>query len=200
MVNRQSSVVNGFCRVNTLLVETAREWRAWLQKHHALESEVWLVFHKQHTGIPSIDYKDALDEALCHGWVDSLIKRLDDDRFARKFTPRKPDSRWSDVNRKRYAELKALGRLKPPGIARAPGDRSSAPKPDRLELPATLPSFIQAAFRKNAAARKHFEALSPAHKRRYVAWILTAKREETQRRRLDEAIKMLSRGEVLGLK
>ncbi|HKP29292.1 MAG TPA: hypothetical protein VJU15_07805, partial [Gemmatimonadales bacterium] len=91
--------------MKTLLVQTPKEWRAWLQKHHASEAEIWLVFHKQHTGVPSIEYQDALDEALCHGWIDSLIKRIDDDRFARKFTPRKPDSRWSEVNRKRYAEL-----------------------------------------------------------------------------------------------
>jgi uncharacterized protein YdeI (YjbR/CyaY-like superfamily) len=186
--------------VKTLLVQTLKEWRAWLEKHHASEPEVWLVFHKQHTGIPSIEYKDALDEALCYGWVDSLIKRLDDDRFARKFTPRKPDSRWSDVNRRRYAELKAQGRLKRSGIARAPGAKGSAPKPARIELPATLPSYIQSALRKNSTARRNYEALSPAHQRRYFAWIASPKREETRQKRLEEAILMLRRGEQLGLK
>jgi len=186
--------------VKTLLVQTLKEWRAWLQKHHASEPEIWLVFHKRHTGIPSIEYKDSLDEALCYGWVDSLIKRLDDDRFARKFTPRKPDSRWSEVNRKRYAELKALGRLKPPGIARAPGARGSAPKPKRVELPAKLPSYIEVALRKHPVARRNYNALSPAHQRRYFAWIASAKREETRMKRLDEAIRMLTRGVELGLK
>jgi uncharacterized protein YdeI (YjbR/CyaY-like superfamily) len=186
--------------VKTLLVQTLKEWRAWLQKHHASEPEIWLVFHKRHTGIPSIEYKDSLDEALCYGWVDSLIKRLDDDRFARKFTPRKPDSRWSEVNRKRYAGLKALGRLKPPGIARAPGARGSAPKPKRVELPAKLPSYIEVALRKHPVARRNYNALSPAHQRRYFAWIASAKREETRMKRLDEAIRMLTRGVELGLK
>ena len=186
--------------MKTLLVQTLKEWRAWLEKHHASEPEIWLVFHKQHTGVASIDYKDSLDEALCFGWVDSLIKRLDDDRFARKFTPRKADSRWSDVNRKRYAELKAMGRLKAPGIARAPGARGSAPKPRRVELPATLPSYIKVALRKTPLARRKYEALSPAHQRRYFAWIESAKRDETKRKRLEEAIRMLSRGEQLGLK
>ena len=186
--------------MKTLLVQTLKEWRAWLQKHHASEPEIWLVFHKRHTGIPSIEYKDSLDEALCYGWVDSLIKRLDDDRFARKFTPRKPDSRWSEVNRKRYAGLKALGRLKPPGIARAPGARGSAPKPKRVELPAKLPSYIEVALRKHPVARRNYNALSPAHQRRYFAWIASAKREETRMKRLDEAIRMLTRGVELGLK
>ena len=186
--------------MKTLLVQTLKEWRAWLQMHHASEPEIWLVFHKRHTGIPSIEYKDSLDEALCYGWVDSLIKRLDDDRFARKFTPRKPDSRWSEVNRKRYAGLKALGRLKPPGIARAPGARGSAPKPKRVQLPAKLPSYIEVALRKHPVARRNYNALSPAHQRRYFAWIASAKREETRMKRLDEAIRMLTRGVELGLK
>src|SRR5262245_59479939 len=90
---------------------TVDQWRGWLAKHHDLESEVWLIFHIRHTGVASIDYKEALDEALCFGWVDSLIKRLDDRRYARKFTPRRGDSRWSALNRKRYAALKANGRL-----------------------------------------------------------------------------------------
>ncbi len=74
---------------------------------------MWLIFYKLHTGVGSIAYLDALDEALCFGWVDSLVKRLDESRYARKFTPRKADSRWSTINRKRYAALKASGRLKP---------------------------------------------------------------------------------------
>jgi uncharacterized protein YdeI (YjbR/CyaY-like superfamily) len=111
--------------VKTLLVRALDEWRHWLSDHHASESEVWLIFYKRATGVTSIDYKDALDEALCFGWVDSLVKRLDDRRFARKFTPRRAGSRWSAVNRKRYAELEAAGRLKPPD-SRA-GRRTEAP-------------------------------------------------------------------------
>src|SRR5262245_52247539 len=135
--------------MKTLLVRTLDQWRDWLAEHHALESEVWLNFYKRHTGVASIDYQDALDEALCFGWADSLIKRLDDRRFARKFTPRRADSRWSAVNRKRYAELKAAGRLKPPGIERPPGHRSYGPRPPRLALPSKLPAHIEAALKKH---------------------------------------------------
>jgi len=186
--------------VKTFLARTVAEWRDWLAKHHDSESEVWLIFHKQHTGIASIDYKAALDEALCIGWVDSLVKRLDDRRFARKFTPRRADSRWSDVNRKRYAELKASGRLKAPGIARAPTNRGYGPRPARRELPAKLPSYIRSALSKRPAALRTFEALSPSQRRRYVAWIDSAKREETKARRLKEAIGLLAAGKLLGLK
>ena len=183
-----------------LLVRTIDEWRDWLEEHHASEPEVWLVFHKQHTGVASIEYKDALDEALCFGWVDSLIKRLDDRRYARKFTPRKASSRWSTVNRRRYAELKAGGRLKRPGIERPPTDRGYDPRPPRLPMPARLPPYIQSELRKHPRALRHFEALAPSKRRLYLAWIETAKREETKLRRLKEAIRLLTLGQELGLK
>src|SRR6516225_3812247 len=95
----------------TLDVSTSVRWRAWLLRHHQGGSEIWLVFHKRHTGRPSIAYDDAVDEALCFGWIDSLIRRLDNARYARKFTPRRRDSRWSSANRRRYAQLFASGRL-----------------------------------------------------------------------------------------
>src|SRR6187397_2316961 len=120
--------------MKTLEVQTLEEWRDWLDEHHDAESEVWLVFYKKHTEVRSIAYKDALDEALCFGWVDSLVKRLDDRRYALKFTPRRADSRWSPANRKRYAELKAAGRLKPPGIERPPTDRGYGARPPRRAL------------------------------------------------------------------
>jgi len=186
--------------VKTFLAHTLDEWRDWLAKHHDSESEVWLVFHKQHTGVASIDYKDALDEALCFGWVDSLVKRLDDRRFTRKFTPRRADSRWSEVNRKRYAALEASGRLKPAGIERAPTDRAYGPRPPRLELPTKLPLYIETALKKRPAALRFFEALAPSHRRKYVAWIESAKRDETKVRRLNEAIRLLAAGKPLGLK
>jgi uncharacterized protein YdeI (YjbR/CyaY-like superfamily) len=186
--------------MKTFLARTADQWRDWLAKHHDSESEVWLIFDKRHTGVASIDYKDALDEALCFGWVDSLIKRLDDQRYARKFTPRRADSRWSAVNRKRYAALKASGRLKPAGLIRAPTDRTYGSLPERFELPSKLPHYIQTALRKHPAALRSLEALAPSHRRRYLGWIESAKREETKHRRLKEAIRLLAAGKVLGLK
>lgn len=186
--------------MKTLAAQTADQWRKWLAEHHDSESEVWLIFHKRHTGVASIAYLDALDEALCFGWVDSLIKRLDDSRYARKFTPRKADSRWSSINRKRYAALKASGRLKPAGIDRAPTNRGYGPRPPRFRMPATLPRYIQAALKKHLAARRYFEGLAPSHRRRYIGWIEAAKREETKARRLKEAIRLLTAGRPLGLK
>jgi uncharacterized protein YdeI (YjbR/CyaY-like superfamily) len=186
--------------MKTVRVAPLDRWRVWLAEHHASESEVWLIFYKKQTGVASIDYGDALDEALCFGWVDSLVKRLDDRRFALKFTPRRPDSRWSTKNRQRYEVLKASGRLQPAGIQRAPTDRGYGPRPPRLPLPAKLPAYIQEALRKHPTARRHFEGLPPSQRRRYIAWIESAKREETKRKRLKEAIRLLIGGKLLGLK
>ena len=104
----------------TLDMRTREQWRRWLAKHHASSPGVWLVRHKQHTGVKSMAYEDLVREALCFGWVDSLVKRLDDDRYAIKVTPRKPTSKWSDINRRRWNELKAAGLLAAPGLAAAP--------------------------------------------------------------------------------
>ncbi|MCI0360055.1 MAG: YdeI/OmpD-associated family protein [Planctomycetaceae bacterium] len=183
--------------LKTIDVPNCDAWRQWLAEHHDSESEVWLVFYKRSTGQPSIAYEDAVDEALCFGWIDSLIKRLDDARFARKFTPRKSDSRWSTANRKRYSRLKAGGRLMPAGLARAPTNRSGdAPRPSSSKMP----TYIQEALRRDSAARKHFESLAPSYRRQYIAWIDSAKQEATKLRRLNEAIALLAAGKKLGLK
>jgi len=181
----------------TCEARTSAEWREWLATHHDRESEVWLVFHKRHTGRPSVSYADAVDEALCFGWIDSLIKRIDDERYARKFTPRKADSRWSTINRKRFAQLEAEGRLTPAGLARPPTARSGdAPK---LTGPG-VPRYIQEALERDAAARAYFEKLAPSHRRQYLMWIDSAKQAETKARRLKQAIAMLAEGKKLGMK
>lgn len=183
--------------METLDARTPEEWRRWLADHHAARSEVWLVFYKQHTGQASIDYEDAVDEALCFGWVDSLIRRLDDARYARKFTPRKPDSRWSTANRKRYAQLKASGRLMAAGLNRPPTDRSGdAPRPSL----AKIPRYIQEALAGNPPAWNFFESLAPSYRRLYIGWIDSAKHQETKTRRLAEAVRLLAAGKKLGLK
>src|SRR5262249_26294389 len=161
--------------MNTLDVRSRAQWRAWLAKHHHLESEVWLIFHKRHTGRSSIVYSDALDEALCYGWIDSLVKRLDDERYARKFNPRRLDSKWSAVNRKRYAELSAAGRLARAGRRRPPG-RGYEERPST----AKIPPYVRQALRKRPAAERFFAGLAPSYRRLYVLWIDSAKREETK--------------------
>jgi uncharacterized protein YdeI (YjbR/CyaY-like superfamily) len=182
--------------LTALDVRTRRQWRAWLAKHHASSPGIWLVRHKQHTGVTSMAYEDLVSEALCFGWVDSLVKRMDDDRFAIKVTPRKPTSKWSDVNRKRWNELKAAGLLTSAGLAAAPTDNTYAPRPTIPELPL----YIATALKTHSKAWEFFRELAPTYRRDFVVWIHTAKRPETRERRIRESIRLLAAGKKLGLK
>jgi uncharacterized protein YdeI (YjbR/CyaY-like superfamily) len=110
--------------LRTLDVRSRQQWRNWLRAHHDSESEIWLVFHKRHTAEKYISYDGTVEEALCFGSVDSIVKRLDDDRYARKFTPRKTESRWSTINRQRYAKIKACGLLAAPRLKRVVGHQN----------------------------------------------------------------------------
>jgi uncharacterized protein YdeI (YjbR/CyaY-like superfamily) len=184
--------------VTTVDVRSRAEWRSWLRAHHDSAAGIWLVFHKSHTGKTSIAYEDAIQEALCFGWVDSLVRRLDEDRYARKFTPRRPDSRWSRINLRRYAELEARGALQRAGRERAPTGKIAV-APPRWTGP-SLPKYIEEAFRKSPAAWATFERLAPSHRRQYVGWIDSAKKHDTKERRMREAIALLAAGRKLGLK
>ncbi len=180
----------------TLDVRTRGDWRRWLAKHHASSPGVWLLRHKQHTGVKSMPYEDLVREALCFGWVDSLIKRLDDNRYAIKVTPRQPTSKWSDINRRRWKQLKAAGLLAARGLAAAPTGNSYAPRPPIPELPA----YVAKALKTNLRAWQHFYALAPTYRRDFVVWIHTAKRPATRERRIRESIELLSAGKKVGLK
>jgi len=180
----------------TLDLRTRAKWRQWLAKHYASSPGIWLVRHKQHAGVKSMVYEDLVCEALCFGWIDSLIKRLDDDRYAIKVGPRKGTSKWSDINRTRWKQLKATGLLAPPGLTASPTANSYAPRPAIPELPA----YIAKAFKANLRAWQHFEAFARTHRRDFVVWIHTAKRPETREKRIRESIELLSAGKKLGLK
>ena len=174
-------------------------WRRWLEAHHADTSEVWIVYFKKGSGKPSVTYPEALDEALCFGWIDGVRKRVDEERFTQRFTPRREGSRWSEVNRGHARRLVAEGRMAPAGLHRLPDDLHVrvGPASDAAE---GIPDDLEMEFRGNARAWAHFEALAPSYRRLYVRWITAAKRPETRARRLAEAVGKLERGEKLGLK
>ena len=177
-------------------VRTRAKWRAWLGKHHKSSRGVWFVFHKVHTGVKSVPYEDFVREALCFGWIDSLLKRIDADRFALKVTPRKPTSKWSDINRGRWRALKRARLLAPAGLAAAPTENRYAPKPSMPELP----SYIRKAIKAKSDAWTFFQKLPRGERRNFVVWIHIAKRPETRERRIRESIALLAAGRKLGLK
>ena len=180
----------------TLDVRNRQQWRRWLRKHHASSPGTWLVFYKDHTGVESLAYEDSVREALCFGWIDSLIKRLDDDRYARKFTPRQPASKWSDSNRKRWTELEAAGLLTEAGRAAAPTNNRYAPRPAVPDLPPSIAKALKA----NPQAWSFFQELAPTYRRHFAAWIHSAVRPETRQKRILESVALLAARKKLGLK
>jgi uncharacterized protein YdeI (YjbR/CyaY-like superfamily) len=176
------------------------EWRAWLEQHHATEREVWVVYYKATTGKPGVTYEDSVQEALCFGWVDSNIQKIDEEKFVRRFTPRKPGSKWAESNKNRVVQLIREGRMTAAGLATVDFSLPEADvrRPKRPELP--LPDWLKTGLMASPKAWENFSKLPPSHRRNYIAWISDAKREETRQRRIREAIKMLENNERLGMK
>jgi uncharacterized protein YdeI (YjbR/CyaY-like superfamily) len=179
--------------------EERDSWRAWLAEHHDRKRIVWLVFYKAHTGRKSISVEAAIEEALCFGWVDSLIKRLDDRRYVLRFMPRSDTGKWSSLNLKRVRHLVKTGRMTPIGLAKVDAGVKPIIPPARRRS-TTTPPFFKQALAANARARENFANLAPSHRRHFVGWVTMAKKEETRQRRLREAMRLLERNEKLGLK
>jgi len=174
-----------------------QDWRKWLGRHHAEKKAIWLVFLKKHTKQATFTYQEALEEALCFGWIDGVRQRIDDLRFAQRFTPRTKSSRWSETNRALAADLEARGLMTPAGLA-ARGSAPPDPPPAR-EQPSGVPEWLVGALRASPLAWKNFNALPPSHQRRYVGWVSSAKRDETRDKRVAEAIALLMENKRLGL-
>ena len=172
-----------------LRAETRAKWRAWLARNHARAREIWLVYPKKHTGRPRVSYDEAVEEALCFGWIDGVGKRLDEDEFAQRFTPRKDLSNWSQKNLDRFDRLVEEGRMTAAGRARRPAGVS--PPAPRIEAGDPVPAFVKMGLRKHPVAWRNFQALAPGYRRDYVRFIVEAKRPETRARRLEQAIARL---------
>jgi uncharacterized protein YdeI (YjbR/CyaY-like superfamily) len=171
------------------------EFRRWLAAHHGDTPELLVGFHRKGTGRGGITYHEALDEALCFGWIDGLTRSLDDGRYTIRFTPRRPNSNWSAVNVKRAQQLIELGRMEPPGLAAFERrDRSEAAR-FSYETRRGLGESEEQVFRRHPEAWAFFEAQPPSYRRTIGWWVVSAKREETRRRRLDALIAHSARGE-----
>ncbi|MFQ6610697.1 MAG: YdeI family protein [Fidelibacterota bacterium] len=139
---------------------------------------------------------------MCFGWIDSIIRRLDEDRYARKFTPRKPDSNWSESNKKRVEKLIRLQMMAPAGLTLVQHAKKSGvwDLPPRPEIPVEPPHEFLDALDEHPQAKLYFQSLAPSYQRQYMGWIFTAKRPETRLRRISKAIALLEKGDKLGIK
>ncbi|HEY6369879.1 MAG TPA: YdeI/OmpD-associated family protein [Candidatus Sulfotelmatobacter sp.] len=169
-----------------LFFESFSAWRGWLEKHHADTTEVWVGLHKRDSGRPGITWSEAVDGALCFGWIDGIRKGIDDISYKNRFTPRKPRSIWSAINVKRVSELSALGLMHPAGQAafeKRDGKRSEIYSYEQRKN-AKLPAAYEKEFRRHPGAWKFFRAQAPWYQRTSTYWVISAKKEETRLKRL----------------
>lgn len=190
-----------------LRVDSLDGWKEWLEAHGGTESLVWLVFIKKGQGSKKVKvpftYQEALDEALCYGWVDSLLKSIDEKEYMRKFTPRKPSATWSEINKKRVEWLTGLGRMQPAGLKTIEVAKENGMWDKGVTRPVVnedLPGALLAAFAERPGARDNYFKLKSGEQKNYNIWINMARRPGTVASRVDEALEKLERGEKLGLK
>jgi len=170
----------------TFYARSRSTWRKWLEKNGATSKEIWLVYYKKHTGKPCVSYDASVEEALCFGWIDGLIKGIDEDKHALRFTPRKAGSIWSESNKLRVKKMIEQGLMTDAGLAciRTAKKNGQWTKAYRLAKGKTPPDDLLQALAAVPSARENFEAFAPSYRSMYVMWVLDAKRPETRAKRI----------------
>ena len=165
-----------------------QEFYDWLEENHQTADEVYVGFHKQHTGKRAMSWSEAVDQALCFGWIDGRVKKIDDDRYMQRFTPRKPTSNWSKVNVEKVGRLIEDGRMRPAGLAAFEQRTDERTGVYSFERDSKLSPEFEARLRANEAAAEYFESRPPWYRRTAVHLVMSAKREDTRERRLEQLI------------
>lgn len=180
--------------------DSAAEFRAWLASNHESAHELWVGFYKKGAGRSGLTYAEAVDEALCYGWIDGITYRVDDEVTATRFTPRRSGSYWSAVNIAKVERLASLGRMTPSGIAAfAQRDESAAARYSYENRPADLPERWLDRLRANRTAAAYWDEQAPSYRRAAAFWVMSAKREATRERRLEQLIEDSAAGRPIRL-
>jgi uncharacterized protein YdeI (YjbR/CyaY-like superfamily) len=187
--------------VSPKLFRTTAEWRAWLERNHAAAKEIWLAYYKKGSGKTSITYEEALEEALCFGWIDSIVKKLDAERYMQRYTPRKDVSIWSASNKARVKRLIAGGRMTAAGLTKIKTAKRNGAwmKIDKIDRKLEMPPDFAAALDRNSSIKDKFEILAPSHKKMWGGWVDDAKRPETRARRIAAALEWIEAGRKPGI-
>jgi uncharacterized protein YdeI (YjbR/CyaY-like superfamily) len=171
--------------------KTRKAWRSWLAKHHDSAEGVWLVYYKIASGVASVNYDEAVEEAICYGWIDSVVAKIDEASYKQLFSPRKAGSGWSRVNKRRIEKLAALGLLAAPGLAKIEAAKQDGSW-EKLDVIETLevPPDLKKALAKDKAAKAYFEAFPRSTKRAILEWINSAVKPETRAKRVEETARL----------
>jgi uncharacterized protein YdeI (YjbR/CyaY-like superfamily) len=185
-----------------LYISNRKQWRSWLTKNHVKAEEIWLIYYKKHTGKLSINYTDSVEEALCFGWIDGLKKRLDEQKYVRRFSPRKASSKWSPLNIEYAKKMIDEKKMTQAGLTafnqRVSYDEEILKSRGVNEI--TLTPEIEKELKANKKAWENFNNLAPSYRKQYVGWLISAKKQETRQKRLVEALQLLTRNKKLGMK
>lgn len=174
------------------------QFRAWLQEHHDQRSEQWVGYYKVGSGVSSMTWPESVDEALCFGWIDGIRKSIDDRRYRIRFTPRRPGSHWSARNLARMDELLAAERVTEAGLAAYRNrNRANEKKASYEQADVKLPPEYEAELCAEPAAWRYLQAARPSYRKQVTWWVVSAKREETRRRRLAVLVESCARGEPI---
>lgn len=177
--------------VETFHAKTRADWRKWLEKNHLTEKSVWLIIYRKESDIPSIYYPEAVDEALCFGWIDSKPNKRDNNSYFQFFSKRNPKSNWSKVNKEKVDKLIAQGLMQSKGlemieIAKQNGTWTALDEVEKF----TIPDDLKELFEKNKTALENWEKFSRSSKRGILEWIMNAKRPETRKKRIEETVSL----------
>jgi len=180
--------------IKTFYARSQKEWRKWLEKNHQSEKSVWLIIYKKESGKHSVYYTEAVDEALCFGWIDSKPNKRDAESYYQFFAKRNPKSNWSKINKAKIARLSAKGLITKAGIeaietAKRSGTWTALDKVEAM----TIPEDLQKAFDKNKTAFMYFDKFPPSSKRIILEWILNAKRTETRQQRITTTVELATK-------
>ncbi len=174
----------------TLYVPTREEWRAWLEANHDNKTEIWLIYYKLGSGKPRIPYKDAVEEALCFGWIDGIVKTIDTEKYTQRFSPRKKDSNWSELNISIAESMIKLGKMAPAGLSAYERwlDDNPPEMREKRTLKDIMPQDLSNALKNDRVAAENFEKLAPSYRRQCAHYVNDAKRPETRQKRIDEIL------------
>ena len=177
--------------METVFAADRAQWRRWLNKNFARCDEIWLVFYKKASGKPTVSYEHAVEEALCFGWIDGKKKKLDEECYAFRFTPRKAKSPWSKSNLERVERLTAEGKMMAAGLKAYQSSDRRAVAP----MPVELPKALEEGFRRHRSAWANYQKFPPGYRRVTSGWVASAKKEETRIKRLEKLIEFSARNE-----
>lgn len=185
-------------RVETVYAKNRKEWRRWLSKNHKKENKVNLIKYKKHTGKPSLTSKEAMEEAICFGWIDTTMKRLDEEKYMQRFSKRTGNSRWSK-NTLRYGKnLIEQGKMAKAGLEAYKKGLKKKPLDHKLRKNPRTPGDLTKELDKNKKAKQNFMDMAPSYKRFYIWWIENAKKSDTRKRRIKQVVERVKENKKFG--